>query len=363
MNNNKNLMKLNIQFFAEKVKSIFDLVTSDNIVSYWNTKNEQETENLLGEELWPSAQKLGLDLKWIKGSMGLPVVLKPSAYDVVALKRDRIGFEKVSTEMPFFKESMMIDEELRQQLNMVLETGNQVYIDAVMGRIFDDNTQLLRGARAQRERMRMSLLTTGGISISANGQNYEYDYGLKSYQKVEAIKSWSDPTADIIKDIREWQDTVEQESGNRPTRAICSPICFDYILNCNLIKNAIWGTDSVAPVSRQKVLSYIKTELKLSIAIYSKKFIDESGEKKKYVPDDVFVLIPDGRLGTGWFGTTPEQSDLMSGSAANVSITDVGVAVTTVKKTDPVNVDTKVSMIYLPSFEAIDSLLIADIKK
>lgn len=363
MNNNKNLMKLNIQFFAEKVKSIFDLVTSDNIVSYWNTKNEQETENLLGEELWPSAQKLGLDLKWIKGSMGLPVVLKPSAYDVVALKRDRIGFEKVSTEMPFFKESMMIDEELRQQLNMVLETGNQVYIDAVMGRIFDDNTQLLRGARAQRERMRMSLLTTGGISISANGQNYEYDYGLKSYQKVEAIKSWSDPTADIIKDIREWQDTVEQESGNRPTRAICSPICFEYILNCNLIKNAIWGTDSVAPVSRQRVLSYIKTELGLSIAIYSKKFIDESGEKKKYVPDDVFVLIPVGRLGTGWFGTTPEQSDLMSGSAANVSITDVGVAVTTVKKTDPVNVDTKVSMIYLPSFEAIDSLLIADIKK
>lgn len=363
MNKNKNLMKLNIQFFAEKVKSIFDLVTSDNIVSYWNTKNEQETENLLGEELWPSAQKLGLDLKWIKGSMGLPVVLKPSAYDVVALKRDRIGFEKVSTEMPFFKESMMIDEELRQQLNMVLETGNQVYIDAVMGRIFDDNTQLLRGARAQRERMRMSLLTTGGISISANGQNYEYDYGLKSYQKVEPTKSWTDATADIVKDIREWQDTVEQESGNRPTRAICSPICFDYIMNCNLIKNAIWGTDSVASVSRQRVLSYIKTELELSIAIYSKKFIDESGEKKKYIPDDTFVLIPDGRLGTGWFGTTPEQSDLMSGSAANVSITDVGVAVTTVKKTDPVNVDTKVSMIYLPSFEAIDSLLIADIKK
>lgn len=363
MNKNRNLIKPNLQFFATKPKSIFDLVTSNYIVSYWNERNNQETENLLGEELWPSQQKLGLDLKWIKGSMGLPIVLKPSAYDVVALKRDRIGFDKVSTEMPFFKESIMIDEELRQQLNMVLETGNSVYIDSIMNRIFDDNTQLLRGARAQRERMRMSLLTTGGISISANGQSYEYDYGLKPYQKVEVVKSWSDPTADIVKDIRDWQDSVEDETGNRPTRAVCSPICFEYIVNCNLVKNAIWGTDSVAPVSRQKVLSYLKTELGLSVAIYSKKFIDETGAKKKYIPDDTFVLIPEGKLGTGWFGTTPEQSDLMSGSAANVTITDVGVAVTTVKKTDPVNVDTKVSMIYLPSFEAIDNIIIADVIK
>ena len=156
--------------------SIFELVNSEDIVAYWRERSN-ETENLLGEELFDERQKLGLDLKWIKGSKGLPVVLKPSAYDVVALKRDRIGFEKIATEMPFFKESMMVDEELRQQLNMVLETGNQAYIDSIMTRVFDDEISLLRGARAQRERMRMMLITTGGISISANGQNYDYDYG------------------------------------------------------------------------------------------------------------------------------------------------------------------------------------------
>ena len=51
----------------------------------------------------------------------------------------------------------------------------------------------------------------------------------------------------------------------------------------------------------------------------------------------------------------------MSGSAANVTITVIGVAVTTSKKIDPVNVDTKVSMIFLPSFEAIDQVIIADV--
>ena len=340
--------------------SIFDLVTSDNIVAYWTNKSA-ETENLLGDELWPEQQKLGLDLKWIKGAQGLPVVLMPSAYDVAALKIDRIGFEKVATEMPFFKNSVGIDEELRQQLNMVLETGNQAYIDSIMNRVFDDEVRLIRAARAQRERMRMSLLTTGIIAISANGQDYYYDYGMNADHKKTVSTAWSNPAADIVKDIREWQDIIEDDTGVRPTRAVCSKKTFDYLLNNNLIKNAIWGSSSVAPVLDGQVRTYISNALNLSIAVYSKRFIDETGTKKAYIPDDLFVLLPEGTLGTGWFGTTPEQSDLMSGSAANVTMVDLGVAVTTSKKVDPVNVDTKVSMIYLPSYEGIDNVLIADL--
>ena len=354
----------NLQFFADGNGglTIFEMVTSDEIASYWVTKYS-ETENLLGDELFPSRQKLGLDIKWIKGSQGLPVVLKPSAYDVVALKRDRIGFEKVSTEMPFFKESMMIDEELRQQLNMVIETGNQVYIDSILTRVFDDNMNLLRGAKAQRERMKFQLLTTGGISISANGQDYDYDYGMNKNHMVDAKVDWSNPDADIITEISDWQDVIEEDTGTRPTRAICSKKTFSYFRKNNLIRNAIWGNDSTAPVSREKVKEYIMSELGLTIAVYSKKYINEAGSTKAYVPDDIFVLIPEGNLGIGWFGTTPEQSDLMSGNAANVSIVDTGVAITTSKKVDPVNVDTKVSMIFLPSFESIDQVFIGQVVK
>lgn len=340
--------------------SIFELVTAADIVAYWESL-QANAQGLLGEELFPSQQKLGLDLKWIKGSQGLPIVLRPSAYDVAAMKRDRIGFDKVAMEMPFFKESMYIDEELRQQLNMVLETGNQAYIDSVMNRVFADDIALLNGARAQRERMRMMMLTTGAISISANGQNYDYDYGMSNEQKVTVTKSWSDPTADIITDIRTWQDDRENETGTRPTRAICSNKTLGYLLINDSIRNAIWGNAASAPVSREKVMTYLMSELGLTLAVYTKRYMAENKDKKQYVPDDTFVLIPDGYLGTGWFGTTPEQSDLMSGSAANVSITDVGVAVTTTKKTDPVNIDTKVSMIFLPSFEAIDQVIIADV--
>lgn len=340
--------------------NIFDLVKSDAIVAYWETLSTQQPP-YLGEELFPSQQKLGLDLKWIKGAKGLPIVLLPSAYDVKAKKRDRIGFDKLSAEMPFFKESSMIDEELRQQLNMVIATGNQAYIDSVTNSVFDDEMRLLVGARAQRERMRMQALTTGAISISANGQDYDYDYQIPENHKGTVSTSWSNPSASIIDDIRESLQTIEDDTGNRPTRAICSPKTWAYLRKNTEIRNAINGNDANSPVKDSRIKDYISEELELEIVSYGKKYKDENGQDQKFVDDDVFVMFPSGALGTSWFGTTPEQSDLMSGTAANVTITDTGVAVTTTKETDPVNVDTKVSMIFLPSFESADEVFILDV--
>lgn len=340
-------------------KSIFDLVTANEIVAYWKVRDQDQT-GYLGEELFPSDKKLGLDLKWLHGAKGLPVVLKPSAYDAVSLKRDRIGFQQTMASMPFFKESMYIDEELRQQLNMVLETGNAAYIDSILNQIFDDNIQLLKGAKAQRERMRMSLLTTGAISMTANGQNYDYDYGMDASQKISTA-DWTDPDADIIGDLRAWQKQVRDNTGNNPTRLILNSKTESYFLKNKDLKNAIWHNNAEAPILETNVRQYINAALGITYAVYDKMFIDEAGTQKNFVPDDLVVLIPRGSLGKSWFGTTPEESDLMSGSAANVAITDVGVAVTTSKKIDPVNVDTKVSMIFLPSFEGIENVIISDV--
>ena len=101
--------------------SIFDLVKAPELTSYWEERT-QDLPPYLGEELFPADKKLGLRLDWIKGAKGLPIVLKPSAFDVGAVPRPRIGFDKLSAQMPFFKESSYIDEELRQELNMVMET-------------------------------------------------------------------------------------------------------------------------------------------------------------------------------------------------------------------------------------------------
>lgn len=339
---------------------IFDLVTASEVAAYW-TQLVQHRPPYLGEELFPSAKKLGLELKWIKGAKGLPIVLKPSAYDVTAVPRERIGFNMVSAEMPFFKESMYIDEVIRQELNMVLETGNQAYIDSVINKVFDDSTQLLDGAAAQRERMRMMALTTGSIAIAANGQSYTYDYGIPDDNKDTVTTSWATATTDILKDIQDWQDMIEENTGNRPTRALMSRKTWGYFRANTAIRNSILRNATGVLVPDSEIVSFLSDILGLNIVVYAKKYQNEAGATVPFVPDDTFILFPEGALGNTWFGTTPEESDLMGGRTANVSLTDVGVAVTTMEKADPVNVETKVTMICLPSFEAADQVVIADV--
>lgn len=342
--------------------TIFDIITSTEIASYWELMT-QDRAPYLGEELFPNEKKLGLKLDWLKGSSGLPIVLKASAFDVKAVPRPRIGFEKLSAQMPFFKESKYIDEELRQQLNMIIETGNQAYIDTISNRIFADETELLEGAAAQRERMRMMMLTTGVISMKSNGQVYEYDYRIPEGHKKTVTKSWSDQTATIMDDIRKAQDIIREDTGVELTRAVTTSKVIGYMRNNTEIKKSIAIlTDGQGFISDSKVVSYIKDELGITIAVYDKKYKDEDGNTQNYVPEDTFTLIPDGTLGNTWFGTTPEESDLLTSGVANVSIVDTGVAITTVNETDPVNVNTKVTMICLPDFPTADQVYIYDVK-
>ena len=202
--------------------SIFDLVTSKELSAYWSELT-QDREPFLGEELFPDDKKRGLDLKWIKGAKGLPCVLKTSAFDAKAIPRPRIGFDKLSAEMPFFKESTYIDEELRQELNLVLETGNQAYIDSVMTKVFDDEIRLIESAAVSRERMRMQAITTGVVAMSANGQSYSYDYGMPDNHKAEVATSWSDfVNSDPCEDIRVAKETILDDTGTVITRAVCN---------------------------------------------------------------------------------------------------------------------------------------------
>ena len=66
------------------------------------------------------------------------------------------------------------------------------------------------------------------------------------------------------------------------------------------------------------------------------------------------ALLSDGALGNTYLGTTPEEADLQGKVIADVSIVDTGVAVTQVLNPHPVNVNTYVSEIVLPSYEQMD---------
>lgn len=341
--------------------NIFDIVTANEVAVFWNN-NIQNRPPFIGETLFPDNKQLGLKLAWIKGASGVPVVLKPSAFDVNATIRPRIGFSKLEAEMPFFKESKRIDESLRQELNMVMQTSNQAYIDVIANRIFDDQTDLLEGARARREQMRMMMLTTGAIAMEGNGQTFEYDYDLPSGHKSTVTTSWSDTeTSTPLEDLRAALDKIEEDTGVRPTRGMISAKAWGYLRrNAGIISAVYLNAGGTVAVNDTRLSQLLLDELGLELIKNEKRYKDDNGTVQRYLDEDTVVLFPSGELGKTWFGTTPEESDLMSGTNAEVSIVDTGVAVTTIKHTDPVTVETKVTMICLPSFEQADQVYILD---
>lgn len=343
--------------------TIYDLVTSANIVSYWTEKNVN-TQPFLGATLFPTVKELGTKLEYIKGSSNQPVALRLSSYDAKAIRRDREGLKEVETKMPFFKESVYIDEDMRQKLNDMLQTNNQNVINTVLSKIFDDEARLIDSSEISLERMRMELITTGTITLSSNGQSYSYDYGLDSdTQKITVTKSWSDPSADIIGDINNIVSSAKARGVNI-TRAICNSTVTKYFRTNTAIKNAIYVfANGTVNVSDSKALEFIFNETGVRFVAYDNVYVNESGQAIKYVPDDTVSFLPDGDLGQTHMGTTPEESDLMNKLYSDVSIVNTGVAVTTYGTEDPVNVETKVSMVALPSFEQADKIVILDVVK
>jgi hypothetical protein len=344
--------------------TIFDLVKSQEIASYYQEANSNRIP-YLGETLFPPDKKQGLDLSWIKGAGGLPVSLMPSAFDAKATLRDRIGLDRIETEMPFFREGMNIGEKERQELFKLLNTNNPGYYQPLVTRIYDDRATLVSGAMVVPERMRMQLLSTGTISIVANRQNYVYDYKFNPNHKETLIGDarWSQPDATIIEDIQRWLDLIEDETGTRPESGVLTRKTWNYILRNKgiaLDMNPLGGLNII--MTDAMLRQYLQAKVGVSFAVYNKQYKDESGASKLFFPDDVVTFIPGGTLGTTWYGTTPEEADLMSGGTdAQVSIVETGVAITTIKEPHPVNVNTIVSEIVLPSFENMDNIFIATV--
>lgn len=129
-------------------------------------------------------------------------------------------------------------------------------------------------------------------------------------------------------------------------------------------KFAKWKSEQEAEKSEAKKMAKMNEkekadyEKQIKVILKDGMFVGDDGESRKYFPDGFATLVPNGNLGYTVFGTTPEQSDLLGGEAtdANVSIVETGIAITTTKTTDPVNVQTKVSMIALPSFERLEEV-------
>lgn len=351
--------------------TIFDLVDSKPIAAYWN-ELESNRIPFLGEALFPAQKRVGLDLSWFKGSNGLPVALNPSAFDTKPVIRGRIGVTKVETELPFFRESMRLGEKDRQQILQYMNNANSPYLTDIIRRIYDDAANLVSGALVQPERMRMGLLVEGKIQISApsakGGVTYNYDYDPQGAWRAENTAAlattamWSaTATANPVKDILDVKRHQRVKYGVEITRAICTTKTWGYLLQNDAIKNDMNLLNGQKIILTDSMLQqYLLQKCGITFVIYDKMYKDESGTQQQFYPDDYVSFLPGYSLGNTFFGTTPEEADLMGGalSDASVNVVNTGIAILTKKESLPVNIITSVSEIVLPSFERMDDIYV-----
>lgn len=349
------------------MKTIYDLIDSKAIALYWNNIYSNSIP-YLGTALFPDRKKLGLKLEFLKGFRQLPIALMPSAFDTKPTLRGRIGVKDFSTKMPFFRESMKLNEEDRQQLLMFQEMSNNQYAKQLMQNIYEDRANLVSGALVQAERMRMSLLVDGTIDIVAPDKSgvsvqYKYNYDPEGEwvdSNTDTVSTyWSNPEADIYGDIDRLRKDA-QARGILLTRAICTTKTWSYICKNEAIKKDMnpVGYQNII-ISDADVRRYLVEKLGITFTIYDKMYKNENGEDKQFYPDNYVTFLPTGTLGNTWYGTTPEEADLMGGNKdADVSIVNTGIAILNKKESLPVNLITSVSQIVLPSFERMGDVFV-----
>ena len=350
-------------------RSIFDMVNSRALSAYYE-EIESNRIPLLGETLFPSRKKMGLKLEWIKGYNSLPVALMPSAFDTKPTLRDRGGVSMENTKMPFFREAMRLGEQDRQNLLMFMEANNNAYAQEALARIFDDTKGLIDSAMVTPEIMRMKLLTDGAFTIASPQEagmvvTYQYNY--------DPTGKWAGSNKTTLLTTARWSDTANsnpiqdlldatkkaKRKGIELSRGILGystwlDICSN--AKIKLAMNPLAAAAANVIVTEAQIKTFLETLTGIRFQVYDKLYKDLEGDEKYFFPDrGACALFPAMDLGYTWYGTTPEEADLLSGNTlADVRIVNTGVAVSTEKIALPVNIINWVSEIVLPSFESMD---------
>jgi hypothetical protein len=354
--------------------------TARSLGVMWN--NYQKT---LGSAPYLGRQKFGtrkqdsLDLRFIKGKSGLPVSLKASNFDAQAELRDVGGFSDIQNEMPFYRESYMVTEKEEQEYDNYRSAENSNLANQVLREISKKPMNLIEGARVVPERQIWSLLAPeDGVPkievhigkdkytveyTSDNGVAHKKDHfvdvtngGAATTDKWSA-KATATPLDDLIKIKRDFA----KKSGYSIVRYSMNGETWEMVLEAEDTKKQVLGITAYnggIRLQQSQVVEYLRG-YGIEIEVYDKIYIDPADGKTKYfIPTGIVSAQSAGvYLGDYVFGKTPEER---SGSLTdgNLSIVETGIAVYTYATNHPINTHCIVSMIGLPTFEGMDSVVV-----
>ena len=328
----------------------------------------------LGRSKFGTRKQDSLDLRFIKGKNGLPVSLKASNFDAQAELRDVGGFSDIQNQMPFFRESYMVTEKEEQEYANYQAAENSSMANQVLREIAKKPMILIQGATVVPERHIWQLLAPSDgvpkVTVKIGDESYTVDYTADAgveHKKDHFIEitspgdKWSaSATATPLDDLIETRREFAKKTGYSLTRFSMNTETFELILKAEDTKKQVLGITAYTGgirLRQEDVLAYLRG-YGIEIEVYDKMYIDEDGNTQYFIPTNIVSAQSAGvYLGDYVFGRTPEER---SGSTTdgNLSIVETGIAVYTYQTNHPINTHCVVSMIGLPTFEGMDSVVV-----
>lgn len=280
----------------------------------------------------------------------LPMSAQVHALDSEAVIASRIPFEKVNVEELLIKEKINLSEEVRR-----LTRGMSMDDDALRDYIFDDVARRAEAVVTRAYRAKVDAIAKGKFTIAENGLAFDIDYGIPSENFVST--DWDDADANILSDIRTWR-ALAIAKGSRPNIAITTEAVLTKIMSNASVQKAIFGTTGTGILpSLDQINALFSSQFGVTVQtnddLYGEISTDEDGKKvvtqKRFFPEGAFVLAataPDGTLGIGLWGVTPEEDE--QGGAFDTLRQQQFVTVVTWDTPDPVATWTKASGLFVP---------------
>lgn len=127
---------------------------------------------------------------------------------------------------------------------------------------------------------------TGDVKI-------EVDYGITAGQSgVVPSVLWSDTTnADPVKDILEWQETVENNCGIQPDTIIMSRKTLRYVTYSAKLRDVFQYTNPLMALKRAQEVLEDQTEVK--IILYNSRYTSEDGSTTaRFLDENKVIMLP-----------------------------------------------------------------------
>lgn len=350
---------MNLQLFASK--SIEELFDTPVVLNYLK---DRKYPAMLGETLFPERKIQGLKMEYIKGASNIPVMASVHAFDTESEIASREGFDVVEEKIALIKRKIRMNEETIIQISRPRDTQEQQY---AVNKVYNDVDAMVMAVKARVEAMRMEALSTGKIAVNENGAVVSVDYGVPAehQETLSGTSVWTDAASNPLDDIYDMVDKIVGSTGTTPTRALTSRSVLNALLRHTSIRKAIHGVNSDKIITVTDLNTLLKSMELPAIATYDARarVQNRNGKytTKRYLPEDKFVVFPDGMLGETIYGLTAEEIELANEPSVDMNV--IGNIISMIYKThDPVARWTKAVATALPSFPVADEVFISKVK-